>query len=108
MSTLLHSSDSHVYEPADLFTSRVPAKLRHSAMRWQFFDGGSRGGFYDACVAYKTGDEPQPFIAVSRPRTADGSYLVGGVEERVRALNFDGIGFEVLHPNLAMSIYNIA
>ena len=37
----LISADSHVFEPADLFETRLPAHLRDRAPQVREFDGGS-------------------------------------------------------------------
>lgn len=101
------SSDSHTYEPADLWTTRLPKALRSSAMHWEYVDGGSYGALEGAAVAMKSGEEAKSQMTVSRPLGGDGKPLTGGVEERIKALDSDGVDVEVLLANLGMFMFNM-
>jgi predicted TIM-barrel fold metal-dependent hydrolase len=46
----------------------------------------------------KSGEEAEYYITVESMKGVEGIPLRGGVEERVRALDADGVGLEVLHP----------
>jgi predicted TIM-barrel fold metal-dependent hydrolase len=100
---LLHSADGHLYEPDDLFTTRLPEHLRPSGYRRECIESGGRH-FAHNYMGLKAGDEAQYFITAERMSNADGQPLDADVEQRLRALDKDGIGIEVLHPG-AFPIY---
>jgi hypothetical protein len=39
---MVHSADGHVFEPGDLFTTRLPENLRASATRRDTFESNGR------------------------------------------------------------------
>ena len=59
----------------------------------------SNGRFFShTYLGMKGGDEAQYFLTSERMRDADGDPIDASVEKRLRSLDADGVGLEVLHP----------
>jgi predicted TIM-barrel fold metal-dependent hydrolase len=104
---LLCSADSHVHEPNDLWTERLPKALRPSAMRWEYLDAGPKGQLQHTWVADHAGEDAHRWMTVQRPVSADGMPLEGGIEERTKALDADGVWAELLLANIGMHMFNV-
>jgi predicted TIM-barrel fold metal-dependent hydrolase len=104
----LISSESHVLEPPDLFTSRLPASLRDRAPTLDAFDGGSAWSV--------DGAEPVPLLASTTTgsgwhRSANGPEsdapaswdavlpALHDPAERIQAQWADSVDAEVLYPS---------
>ena len=78
--TVLISADSHVIEPHDLWTERLPAKFKDKAPRF-----------------------PPPAVGVVFQAHPGGS----DPKARVREMAVDGVSGEILYPSLAMEQYGL-
>jgi predicted TIM-barrel fold metal-dependent hydrolase len=113
----LISADSHVMEPLDLWTTRLPAALRPQGPRLEVRDG-------DTCLMVEStvvrnfstlsraeakagGGSPDGERAADGEGAADGErakgFSSGGADAaaRLRDLDVDGVWGEVIYPNLA-------
>ena len=79
MTDVLVSADSHVYEPADLWTTRLPKRLQERAIRLV-----DHGDYQDAIVPDQT------TITSRRFRGPDGEYVGEDIDQRLRHLDADG------------------
>jgi len=108
------SADSHVVEPGDLWTTRLPVEFRDRAPHVRPREGG--GGF----VFVPTGATPFPVAAVyglGRSGEALRDHMGTGYEtarpsgwdaaERLKDMDADGIVAEVIYPSLGMSLYRM-
>ncbi len=90
------SADSHVLEPADLWSSRLPSGLRDRGPK--LVTGGQLGWSVD-------GGAPEPVTdLLTKKRGNAGNYedLVGGSSnpaDRVREQTYDAVDAEVLYPH---------
>jgi len=111
MDTII-SADSHVSEPADLWTTRIAAAFRERAPHLE-----SRGEMGDFMVA--DGILPMPVgLGIAAPRDPK-DYKFFGVkyeearpggwnpDERIKDQDIDGVSAEVLYPTLAMPMFGI-
>jgi predicted TIM-barrel fold metal-dependent hydrolase len=94
---LIHSADGHVWEPDDLFQTRLPKHLRVSASRRECFERDGRY-FSSTYLAMKAGQEADYFITAERIPDPDGTVLDADPARRLAALDADGVGYEVLNP----------
>lgn len=94
MPDLLISADSHITEPADLWTTRLPKHLRDRGLYIDYHDD-----YHDTVVP------GQHFMTSRRFKDADGNYVDGDVEQRLKNLEDDGIWGEVMYPNHAMIMF---
>ena len=107
------SSDSHIYEPSDLWTSRIEPKFRDRCPRivhleegdWWFCDGrkgmgasaGAQSGVrYEDPTKLSTGD----LFENVRP----GGYIP---DEHVKDMDADGIDVDVLYPTAGIVLYQV-
>jgi predicted TIM-barrel fold metal-dependent hydrolase len=89
----LISADCHLMEPIDLWSTRLPTRLRDQAVRLEYTG--------DCMHIFKAGGVEH--ISFSKYRKLDGGTIEHGtvLEERERALREDGVWGEVVHSNLA-------
>lgn len=98
MTRPLISADSHVFEPLDLWATRLPARFRGDAPRHQTANGRtviSMGGKVVFSLRQEEGEPPDP----NR----------GGADLEVRAkdMEIDGVVGEVIYPTIGLFIYAI-
>ena len=106
------SSDSHIFEPPDLWTERIGPKFKDRAPHvvsmddgdWWYCDG-RRVTSMD--FGAKTGirfEEPEKLSATSRVE----SVRLGGLipEEHVKDMDVDGVDAGVIFPSNAFKLYN--
>ena len=108
------SSDDHVYEPKDLWTSRVEPRYLDRAPRvirldsgddWWYADGvkgqGVHQGGSQAGVRF---DDPSK---LSQSGTFDEDVRPGGYipEEHVKDMDLDGIGVGINYPSVGLQLY---
>jgi predicted TIM-barrel fold metal-dependent hydrolase len=98
------SADSHVLEPPDLFTTRLPANLRDRAPRVEAFEGGS-AWIVEGFEPITLPDTAATGSAYRRRRDASGPISFDDVlpalldpAERLKAQVADSVDAEVLYP----------
>jgi predicted TIM-barrel fold metal-dependent hydrolase len=96
-SIAVHSADGHAQEPDDLFTRELPERFKVSANRRIPFESNGRH-FSHTYIGMKSGEPAQYFLTAERMLDADGEPVDADVQKRIRALDADGVGIEVLHP----------
>ena len=110
------SSDSHIFEPADLWTSRIEPKFRDRAPRmvhrdedntdWFFCDGlqgasGASGGGQTG----KRFENPETLsFAGGADQIRPGGYIP---EDHVKDLDIDGIDADILYPTNGLLLYAV-
>ena len=110
------SSDSHIFEPADLWTSRIEPKFRDRAPRmvhreednsdWFYCDGlkgvsGASGGGQQG----KRFEDPENLsFAGGADQIRPGGYIP---EEHVKDLDIDGIDADILYPTNGLLLYGV-
>ncbi len=108
------SADSHMVEPGDLWTSRLPEAFRDRAPHVRPREGG--GGL----LFVPTGAAPFPVAAVfgmGRAGEELREHMTAGYEmarpsgwdpaERLKDQDIDGVLAEVLYPSLGLSLYRL-
>jgi predicted TIM-barrel fold metal-dependent hydrolase len=109
------SADSHVVEPADVWTARIDARFRNRAPHVIDHLGSRRGDFFVA-----EGLTPFPVAAFAVAGVDPRDYrekMQGGYPgvrpsawdpaERVKDQEHDGVLAEVLYPSLAMQLFQL-
>ena len=110
------SSDSHIFEPADLWTSRIEPKFKDRAPRmvhrdedntdWWVCDGlkgvsGASGGGQ----AGKRFEDPENLtFAGAADQIRPGGYIP---EEHVKDMDIDGIDADILYPTNGLVLYAV-
>ncbi len=107
------SSDNHVFEPADLWSSRTPAKYKDRAPR-VVFDGAGDYWYYDghrvigATAASQAGQRFEDPSKLGGPSTMEdvrpGSYIP---EEHVKDLDIDGVDVSIIYPTVGGVLYSV-
>ena len=107
------SSDNHIFEPADLWTSRIESRFRDRAPHVVRLEDGSDWFFCDglqmasgASVGAQAGrrfDEPENLsFASTYEEILPGGYIP---EEQVRDMDADGIDVGILYPTVSLGFY---
>ena len=111
-------SDSHVFEPADLWTSRVEAKFRDRAPHvirreeddtdWWVCDGvkGLSGGSGGSQAGKRFVPEERDSLTFGdkMENVRPGAYIP---EEHLKDLDLDGIDADVLYPTQGLFLYSV-
>ena len=106
------SSDSHIFEPPDLWTSRMerewgersPRVVRMEDGDWWYADGRRAVGLSFAVNAGVRFEEPEKLLATS---TYDNVRPGGHIpEEHVKDMDADGVDAGVLFPSVGFKLYN--
>lgn len=109
----LISSDSHVYEPPDLWTSRMPAQFRERAPHviskadgdWWYCDGRKVSGTAAGSQTGRRFEEPDTLSRTDRmSHIRRGGYIP---DERIRDMDIDGVAGEVVYPTVGFLLYNM-
>jgi hypothetical protein len=109
----LISSDSHVYEPQDLWTSRIPAQFQDRAPRlisredgdWWYCDGRKVTGTGAGSQTGRRFEEPEALSRTDRfAHIRPGGYLP---DERIKDMDLDGVAAEVVYPTVGFVLYNV-
>ncbi|MGI9602238.1 MAG: amidohydrolase family protein [Acidimicrobiales bacterium] len=113
MTDLIVSADSHVMEPSDLWTTRLPAELRDRAPRVLPDDDGPGWSFHapglnvspvsGAWGAGRSGEDLKDHLASAGPETARPSGW--DPAERLKDQDIDGVHTEVLYGTLGMRLF---
>ena len=108
------SSDDHVYEPRDLWTSRIAAKYRDRCPTIQRAEDGADYWFCDGQQLISVIGGTQVgvrFEGADKLRLSDteenirpGGYIP---EEHVKDMAIDGIEVSILYPTVALMFYNM-
>ena len=110
------SSDSHIFEPADMWTTRVEPKFRDRAPRivrleedhsdWWFCEGVKMmGAFLGGGMAGVRFEEPEKLtLASNLGEVRPGSYIP---EEHVKDLDVDGIDVGIIYPTEGLMLYSL-
>ena len=108
------SSDDHVFEPADLWTSRVEAKFRDRAPHvvhraeddtdWWMCDGliGASGGSGGSQMGMRFEAPEKMSFADSMDNVRPGAYIP---EARIADMDADGIDVALLYPSQGLLLY---
>ena len=106
------SSDNHIYEPADLWTSRIDAKYRDRCPQLKPYNDGQIWVCDDALgqtVGQGTNvgrrfDEPENIKNTDVfENVRQGGYIP---EEYIKDLDIDGVDVAIIYPNVAFVLYN--
>jgi hypothetical protein len=97
MSDVLISADTHLLEPPDLWSSRLPRGMRDRAVRLEYTG--------DYMRFFKVGG--RELLALTRYWDFDGSIDHDtDADNRERDMIEDGVWGEVIHPNLGFFVYS--
>ena len=108
------SSDSHVIEPPDLWTSRIKPKLRDRAPHvvrledgsdWFYCDGiKMAAGAFAGAQAGRRFEEPEKLNFEGKfEEVLLGSYIP---EDQVKDMDVDGVDVGILYPTVGLALYN--
>ena len=109
----LISSDSHVYEPQDLWTSRIEPKYQDRAPRiisqddgdWWYCDGHKVSGTAAGSQAGRRFEDPDELSRTDRfADVRQGGYLP---DARIKDMDLDGVAAEVVYPTVGFLLYNM-
>jgi predicted TIM-barrel fold metal-dependent hydrolase len=109
----LISSDSHVYEPQDLWTSRMPAPFQDRAPHlisredgdWWYCDGRKVTGTAAGSQTGRRFEEPDALSRTDRfTHIRLGGYLP---DARIKDMDLDGVTAEVVYPTVGFVLYNV-
>ncbi len=110
------SSDSHIFEPADLWTSRIDPKFRDRAPRmvhreedntdWWVCEGvkGVSGASGGGQAGIRFEDPEKLSFAGGTDQIRPGGYIP---EEHVKDLDIDGIDVDILYPSNSLGLYTV-
>ena len=109
------SSDSHIFEPADLWSSRAEPKFRDRAPQvvrmddgsdWWVCDGRKVGGAFSGAQAGVRFEEPEKLSisgsAITYENVRIGGYIPG---EHVKDMDIDGIDVNILYPTAGNGLF---
>ena len=106
------SSDNHVIEPPDLWTSRIDPKFKGREPRVIRTEDGSERWFTDGIKGSGPFAGTQPGVRFEQPETLNtqGTYedvRPGGYipEEHVKDLDIDGIDVSIIYPTVGLQLY---
>lgn len=112
---LILSSDSHVFEPPDLWTTRIDAAFRDRAPRMQRIDGVDQLVVEDHQVLSSIGLISNAGARFEAPETisARGRFedvLRGGYDpdQHLRDMRLDGVAGEVMYPSQGLFYFRVA
>jgi predicted TIM-barrel fold metal-dependent hydrolase len=91
------SADGHCIEPATLWQDRLPESER---------DFGPRYVYRDGLQTYVVGGKP--WLTSPRFHRANGDYIDDKVDRRLDDLERDGVGGELLHANLGLTVWALS
>jgi predicted TIM-barrel fold metal-dependent hydrolase len=112
---LILSSDSHVFEPADLWTTRIDAAFRHRAPRIVRIDGADEIVIEADQVLSGIGLISNAGARFEAPETISGRGRLEDVhrggwdpEQHLADMRLDGVAGEVLYPSQGLFYFRIA
>ena len=107
------SSDSHVFEPADTWTTRIEPKFRDRAPRiiredgfdWWYCDGVKLISSQPGAQAGRRFEEPENLSRKDKyENVRAGAYIP---EEHVKDMDIDGIDVGVIYPTLGLLLFSV-
>ena len=107
------SSDNHVIEPVDLWTSRAELKFKDRVPHlerleegdWWFCDGVQVTGAFAGAQAGVRFEEPEKLSLESRiEEVRPGGYIP---EEHIKDMDMDGIDVSIVYPTVGLSLYSV-
>ena len=107
------SSDSHVIEPPDLWTSRIEPKYRDRAPHvvseedadWWYTDGRRGQSFGIGAQAGRRFEEPEKVTNLDRLANIPPAGYIP--EEHVKAMDIDGIDAGIVYPTCSLVLYSV-
>ena len=109
------SSDSHVFEPPDLWSTRIDAAFRHRAPRMERIDGADQLVVEEHLVLSGIGLISNAGARFDAPETISGqgrfeSVPRGGYdpEQHLKDMRIDGVSGEVLYPSQGLFYFRVA
>jgi predicted TIM-barrel fold metal-dependent hydrolase len=112
--TLVLSSDSHVFEPPDLWTTRIDAAYRDRAPRMRRVDGVDQLVIEDGRFLSGIGLISNAGARFEAPETISGSGRFEDVhqggydpDQHLRDMRLDGIAGEVLYPSQGLFYFKV-
>jgi predicted TIM-barrel fold metal-dependent hydrolase len=113
--TLVLSSDSHVFEPPDLWTTRIDAAYRDRAPRMQRVDGVDQLVIEDGRFLSGIGLISNAGARFEAPETISGSARFEDVhkggydpDQHLRDMRLDGVAGEVLYPSQGLFYFKVS
>ena len=106
------SSDSHIYEPVDLWTSRAESKFKDRMPHiesmedgdWWFCDGYRFSGTADAAQAGLRFEDPSKLQLARRvEEIRPGAWIP---EEHVKDMDIDGVDAGIIYPSAGLDVYS--
>ena len=108
------SSDDHVYEPADLWTTRVEPKFRDRAPRVVRTEDGSDWWYCDGMKGISAATGSQVGMRFEEPEKLGFDFKLEDVrrggyipEERIKDLDADGIDVCINYPTSGLVLYSL-
>ncbi len=111
------SSDDHIMEPVDLWTSRGDPKLMDRLPRvermedgsdWWFCDGYKLGSAFSATLAGVRFEEPEKLQLGGANQSYDNARPGGWIpEEHIKDMDIDGIDMGIVYPTEGLFLYSI-
>ena len=108
------SSDSHVYEPRDLWTSRVPAKYKDRAMCVVRREDGSDWWYCDGKLVNYMGIAAQTGMRFDEPEKLKMDFQfedirLGGYipEEHIKDQDQDGVDVSIVYPTATLPLFKL-
>jgi predicted TIM-barrel fold metal-dependent hydrolase len=112
---LVLSSDSHVFEPPDLWTTRIDRAFRHRAPRMRRVDGADQLVVEDDQFVSGIGLISNAGARFDAPETISGSARFDDVpaggydpEQHLSDMRLDGVAGEVLYPSQGLFYFKVA
>ena len=107
------SSDSHVFEPGDLWTSRIEPKFRDRAPKivrledgdWYFCDGMKLIGVQPGTQTGRRFEEPEKLTRTDvYDNVRPGGYIP---DEHIKDMDADGVDMGVLYPSIGLILFAV-
>ena len=109
------SSDNHIFEPADLWATRVEPKWRERAPQvrrlddggdWWFCDGRKVMGAFAGAQTGRRFEEPEKLSSAdTMDNVRPGGYLP---EEHVKDMELDGVDGGVIYPTVGLLLFTMS
>lgn len=114
---LIISADSHLFEPPDLWETRLPQNLRDRAPGFREVQGRSCM-YFEGCIPFAFDPTDELFSEQmmregeteeeARERAVDQAFGSVDPDARIAALDLDGVWGEVIFPGIGNGLFSIA